>query len=105
MTSNSGTQNNQIIAVPASTPSTPTESDILVSGLFLAKIMPDIDLKKTDNKGIFNIYLFNKIPFTTYLDEKKHVKVYAFGETYDTMLANLKLTSSVYKINETDQFF
>lgn len=83
----------------------PTEIDIQVSGLFLAKIMPDVLLKKTENAGIFNIYLFNKIPFNTYIDEKKKIKVYAFGETYDTMLANLKLTSSVYKINETDQFF
>lgn len=103
MTTHSGVQSNQTIIVPVT--NTPTESDIPVSGLFLAKIMPDIDLKKTDNKGIFNIYLFNKIPFTTYADEKKKIKVYAFGETYDTMLANLKLTSSVYKINETDQFF
>lgn len=100
--SNSGAQSNQIV-VPAA--STPIEPDISVSGLFLAKIMPDIDLKKTENKGIFNIYLFNKIPFNTYIDEKKKIKIYAFGETYDTMLANLKLTSSVYKINETDQFF
>ncbi len=102
MTTHSGAQINQII-VP--TINTPIEPNIPLSGLFLAKIMPDIDLKKTENKGMFNIYLFNKIPFTTYVDEKKKIKVYAFDETYDTMLANLKLTSSVYKINETDQFF
>jgi len=102
VTTHSGAQINQII-VP--TINTPIEPNIPLSGLFLAKIMPDIDLKKTENKGMFNIYLFNKIPFTTYVDEKKKIKVYAFDETYDTMLANLKLTSSVYKINETDQFF
>lgn len=46
-----------------------------------------------------------KIVYSTYYDEKKNIKIYAFEETYDTLLLNMKLTSSVYKLNETDQFF
>lgn len=46
-----------------------------------------------------------KIIYSTYLDEKKKVKIYAFNHTYDTMLLNMKLTNSVYILNETDQFF
>lgn len=83
----------------------PIKSDVPLSGLFLAKIMPEISLKKVENSGIFSIYIFDKIPYTTYIDEKKQIKVYAFGETYDTILSNLKLASSIYTINETDQFF
>lgn len=86
-------------------PPAPVEPDVSVSGMFLAKIMPEITLKKIDNSGIFNIFIFNKIEYTSYQDEKKRIKVYAFAPNYDTMLANLKLTSSVYAINETDQFF
>ena len=67
--------------------------------------MPEITLKKIENSGIFNIFIFTRIEYTTYTDEKKRIKVYAFDENYDTMLSNMKLTSTVYGINETDQFF
>ncbi|NCP77412.1 hypothetical protein GW830_04795 [bacterium] len=46
-----------------------------------------------------------KILYNTYFDEKRNIKVYAFADTYDTILLNMKLTSSVYTLNETDQFF
>ena len=46
-----------------------------------------------------------KIAYSTYLDDRKNVKIYAFNETYDTLLLNMKLASSVYTLNETDQFF
>ena len=83
----------------------PKEPEISVSGLFLAKIMPEVILKKVDNKGFFGIQVMGKIAYNTYSDEKKKVKIYAFSESYDTLLLNMKLASTVYKINETDQFF
>lgn len=67
--------------------------------------MPDIMPKKIENKGFFGIQVMGKIHYNTYLDENKQVKIYAFDETYDTLLINMKLTSSVYSLNETDQFF
>ena len=94
-----------IAPMPTPAPVVPVDQDIAVSGLFLARIMPEIALKKVENSGIFNIFIFDKIRYTTYQDEKKHLKVYAFDPGYDTILANLKLTSAVYTINETDQFF
>ena len=67
--------------------------------------MPQISPKKVENKGFFGIQVMGKILYSTYLDDKKNVKVYAFTDTYDTLLLNMKLTSTVYKLNETDQFF
>lgn len=46
-----------------------------------------------------------KIAYNTYGDDRRKIKIYAFNETYDTLLLNMKLTSSVYALNETDQFF
>lgn len=85
--------------------SAPKELVIPVSGLFLSKIMPEVMLKKTENKGFFGIQVMDKLPYSTYLDEKTRVRVYAFQDTYDNVLLNLKLASKVYAINETDQFF
>lgn len=67
--------------------------------------MPDITLKKIENSGIFNIFIFSRIEYSTYQDDKKRIKVYAFDEDYETLLSNMKLTSNVYAVNETDQFF
>lgn len=83
----------------------PKEPDIPLSGIFLQKIMPDIMPKKIENKGFFGIQVMGKILYNTYLDEHKRVKIYTFNETYDTLLINMKLTGSVYTLNETDQFF
>lgn len=46
-----------------------------------------------------------KILYNTYADEKKKIRIYAFRDTYDTLLLNMKLTSNVFTLNETDQFF
>lgn len=83
----------------------PKEPDIPLSGIFLQKIMPDIMPKKIENKGFFGIQVMGKIRYNTYMDDAKKVKIYSFSETYDTLLINMKLTSSVYMLNETDQFF
>jgi hypothetical protein len=47
----------------------------------------------------------NNIIYTTYLDESQKVKIYAFQDTYDTLLLNMKLATGTYVVNETDQFF
>ncbi|MDD5197944.1 MAG: hypothetical protein PHN60_03750 [Candidatus Gracilibacteria bacterium] len=85
--------------------SIPKESDIPLSGIFLSKIMPEITLKKVENNGFFGIQVMGKIRYNTYSDEKKKIKIYAFDDTYDALLLNMKLTSRVYSLNETDQFF
>lgn len=83
----------------------PQELNIPLSGLFLAKIMPDVMMKKTPNNGFFGIQIMEKLPYNTYIDERRHITVYAFQDSYDTLLLNMKLTGSVYSLNETDQFF
>lgn len=67
--------------------------------------MPEVVLKKTENSGFFSIQVMGKILYNTYVDDKRKIRIYAFQETYDTILLNMKLTSNVYSINETDQFF
>ncbi len=67
--------------------------------------MPDVILKKSEDNGFFGIQIFTKIGYSTYTDEKRNIKVYAFSEDYDTLLVNLKLVNNMYEINETDQFF
>ncbi len=84
---------------------TPKEIDIPLSGIFLAKIMPEVTLKKVENDGFFGIKVMGDIQYNTYWDERRNIKIYAFGETYDAFLLNMKLTRSVYTLNETDQFF
>lgn len=81
------------------------ELTIPLSGLFLAKIMPEIILKKIDNNGFFDIQITKKMLYNTYRDEKKKITIYAFKDTYDTLLLNMKLANKIYSINETDQFF
>ncbi|MDD2892078.1 MAG: hypothetical protein PHQ95_03875 [Candidatus Gracilibacteria bacterium] len=83
----------------------PQELTIPLSGLFLAKIMPEIILKKIDNNGFFDIQITKKMLYNTYRDEKKKITIYAFKDTYDTLLLNMKLANKIYSINETDQFF
>ncbi len=67
--------------------------------------MPKFLPKKIENKGIFDIHIFESIDYTTYVDEKSGVKIFVFNESYTVMRSNLKLISWVYTINETDTFF
>lgn len=62
-------------------------------------------MKKIENAGFFGIQVMGKISYNTYVDDVRKIKIYAFSETYDTLLLNMKLASSVYTLNETDQFF
>ena len=84
---------------------TPKKIDIPLSGIFLVKIMPEVTLKKVENDGFFGIKVMGDIQYNTYWDERRKIKIYAFEETYDAFLLNMKLTRSVYTLNETDQFF
>jgi len=45
------------------------------------------------------------IVYTTYADEKRNIKIYAFGESYDTLLQDMEKVRNLYTTNETDQFF
>lgn len=67
--------------------------------------MPEVTLKKVENDGFFGIKVMGNVQYNTYWDERKKIKIYAFRETYNDFLLNMKLTSSVYSLNETDQFF
>lgn len=92
------------VTVPV-TPPIPEKKEYPISALMLTRLMPDVFLKKTENKGIFDIHIFSSLDYTTYIDEKAKVKIYVFAEPYSVMLSNLKLVSSVYAINESDTFF
>ncbi len=67
--------------------------------------MPDVMPKKTENTGFFGIQIMDKLGYNTYVDEKRKIKIYAFSDSYDVILLNMKLAGSVYTLNETDQFF
>ncbi len=70
-----------------------------------AKLMPDVFVKKVDNKGIFDIKIYSNLDYTTYRDDKNKMNIYAFADSYSVILANLKLASNVYGVKETDSFF
>jgi hypothetical protein len=95
-------------SVSQSTPKPPEKSEPIVHPLgipLLAKLMPDVNTKIAESKGIFDIKIFSNIAYTTYRDEKNKVNIYAFAESYPVMLTNLKLASNVYAVKETDTFF
>lgn len=83
----------------------PKPKEYLLSIPLQAKLMPDIFVKKTDNKGIFDIKIYTNLDYTTYRDDKNKLNVYAFADSYSVILANLKLASNVYVVKETDSFF
>ena len=76
-----------------------------LSGVLLARLMPEIFPKKVENRGIFDIRIFRDINYTTYQDDKTKTKFYQFDETYGLMLSNLKLMSPTYAVKEADTFF
>jgi hypothetical protein len=82
-----------------------TPAEYPLSGILLARIMPDLFPKKVENRGIFDIYIFRGIEYSTYEDPKSKTKFYAFSESYGVMLSNLKLVPQAYEIRETDTFF
>lgn len=86
-------------------PAKPVPKEYPLSIALQAKLMPDVFVKKTDNKGIFDIKIYSNLEYTTYRDEKNKMNIYAFADSYSVILANLKLASNVYTVKETDTFF
>jgi hypothetical protein len=97
-----GTLGTGTSAVPPPETETP---EYPLSGVLLARLMPDVFPKKIENRGIFDIYIFRGIEYSTYSDEKSKTKAYAFAQSYGVMLSNLKLVPQAYQLNETDTFF
>jgi hypothetical protein len=96
-------------APPANAPVVPTQppkpKEYALSIPLQAKLMPDVFVKKGDNKGIFDIKIYTNLDYTTYRDDKHKLNIYAFSDSYSVILANLKLASNVYVVKETDSFF
>lgn len=84
---------------------TPKPKEFPLSIPLQAKLMPDVFVKKVDNKGIFDIKIYSNLDYSTYRDEKNKMNIYAFADSYPVILANLKLASNVYSVKETDSFF
>lgn len=84
---------------------TPKPKEFPLSIPLQAKLMPDVFVKKVDNKGIFDIKIYSNLDYSTYRDEKNKLNIYAFADSYPVILANLKLASNVYGVKETDSFF
>ncbi len=97
-----GTGGISTLPAPPSKEETP---EYPLSGVLLARLMPDVFPKKVENRGIFDIYIFRGIEYSTYSDEKTKTKAYAFAQSYGVMLSNLKLVPQAYQLNETDTFF
>lgn len=87
------------------TSSTLTHEIIPISAKFLGKILPTVELTKTDNNGIFDLRIFDNTNYTTYSDEKFGMTVVASILPYDTFLKNFQaIDKSVYTINEQTPF-
>jgi len=83
----------------------PKPKEYLLSIPLQAKLMPVVFVKKTENKGIFDIKIYSNLDYSTYRDDKNKLNIYAFADSYSVILANLKLASNVYTVKETDSFF
>lgn len=94
-----------LAAVPTPVPEKPKPKEYAIGIPLQAKLMPDVFVKKVDNKGIFDIKIFSNLEYTTYRDDKAKMNIYAFADSYPVILANLKLASNVYAVKETDTFF
>lgn len=91
--STTSTQTSEIKAVP-------------ISWKFLAKVMPTMDFSLTDNKGIFDLHVFDAgTNYSTYTDAKMWIVVVVGNMSYDVFLTNAKsLGKDVYSINESKTF-
>lgn len=81
------------------------DSVVPVSAKFLWKILPTIELKKTDNSWIFDLRTFDNTNYTTYKDEKFWITVIASMISYETFLKNFQaIDKNVYTVNITKTF-
>lgn len=89
-------------------PSTKPVNDTVITlpKLLLLRLVPYVKLQHIPNAGIFGITSFDdKLTYSTYIDNTKHIKMYAFGKDYDNLLANFQLLNTLYNVNQTDTFF
>lgn len=78
---------------------------IPISAKFLSKVLPTIEPSKSQNAGIFDLAIFDKIPYTTYKDEKFGITIVASMFPYANYLKNFQsLDKTVYTVNETKAF-
>lgn len=104
-TTSTGVINSNVVAGVPLPAEKPKPKEYLLGIPLQAKLMPDVFVKKVDNKGIFDIKIYSNLDYTTYRDEKNKLNIYAFADSYSVILANLKLASNVYTVKETDSFF
>ena len=65
------TGTNTATTTQENTTTTTNSGEIIpVSAKFLGKILPTIELTKTENNGIFDLHTFDNTAYTTYSDEK-----------------------------------
>jgi hypothetical protein len=107
------TQGTTLPSVSSAEPTTQTasgsakKSDIIpASGKLLAKLMPTYEFTLVENKGIYDLYIFDKsTKYSTYYDSKKQISLIATNITYDTILKNFRsLSKDVYTLNENKTF-
>lgn len=88
---------------------TGTRSDgpvVKLSGKFLALLMPTITPAIIENKGIFDLHIFDtSTDYSTYEDPKFWLRLTASTLPYDTFLKNIRAVwPTVYSVNETKTF-
>jgi hypothetical protein len=97
----------EIVPTPQTSTGSAKKLDIIpASGKLLAKLMPTYEFTLTENKGIYDLYIFDKsAKYSTYTDTKKQVTLIATNITYDALLKNFRaLSKDVYSINENKTF-
>ena len=95
----------QLTGTNTATTTTNSGEIIPVSAKFLGKILPTIELTKTENNGIFDLHTFDNTAYTTYSDEKFGMTVVASLLPYQTFLKNFQaLDPNVYTVNTETPF-
>ncbi len=102
----SGTLVTPPIPTPTNTETGKSSPPIIkVSGKFLSLVMPTVDLKVEENKGIYDLLTFESIPYSTYFDTRLGLRVLVIDISYESFLKNMKATTrEIYSINETKSF-
>ncbi|MDO4874079.1 MAG: hypothetical protein Q4A35_02665 [Candidatus Gracilibacteria bacterium] len=100
------TGTNTATTTQENTTTTTNSGEIIpVSAKFLGKILPTIELTKTENNGIFDLHTFDNTAYTTYSDEKFGMTVVASLLPYQTFLKNFQaLDPNVYTVNTETPF-
>lgn len=87
--------------LPVILPKAPPEISLLIQ----ARLLPDYTFKKFESKSPFGISIFSNLEYTTYRDIGKNIKIYAFSDSYFTILSTFQLPTNVYSVKESNTFF